>query len=165
MLFVVLYILKELFGYYLDWRKKDCDEKSRDGNLGWWNITSMPKARWQTLDGWWWWEVMCEMSGFYFGACLFFCKLWTCECLRSMALEFFFGACCGCHVWSKVALRIFCLDVNEDEMVVELKKQGRQAFCAMKCFWTFNLYCGICIWSLWSIGLVLKGWMHYRSLR
>ncbi len=37
-------------------------------------------------------------------------------------------------MWSKVAMRIFSLDFNEDGMVVELKKQGHQALCITKCF-------------------------------
>jgi len=31
-------------------------------------------------------------------------------------------------VWSKVDMRIFYLDVNEDATVVEFKKQGHQTF-------------------------------------
>jgi hypothetical protein len=42
------------------------------------------------------------------------------------AWVFFFGACSGYVVWSKVFVRIFSSDVNEDGMVVELKKQGCQ---------------------------------------
>jgi hypothetical protein len=59
-----------------------------------------------------------------------------------MVLEFFFGACCKCVVWSKVVVRNFCLDVNEDEMVVVLKKQGRQTLCAAKFFWIFTYVVG-----------------------
>ncbi len=66
-----------------------CDEKSRDVNLGGWNITSTLKVKWQTFDDWWWWEVMCGMCGFYFCVCLFFCRLWTCYYLWSMTLELF----------------------------------------------------------------------------
>jgi hypothetical protein len=54
-----------------------------------------------------------------------------------MVLELFFGACCRCVVWSKVVVRIFYLDVNEDKMVVKLKKQECQALCIAKCFWIF----------------------------
>ncbi len=42
-------------------------------------------------------------------------------------LNFFWCPLWTCCVWSKVAMRIFCLDINEDGMVVELKQQGCQA--------------------------------------
>ncbi len=57
-------------------------------------------------------------------------------------LSVFFCACCKCVVWSKVVVRIFCLDINEDRMVVELNKQGRQALCVPKCFWIFTYVVG-----------------------
>jgi len=39
-------------------------------------------------------------------------------------LSFFLCLLWMCYVWSKVVVKIFCLDVNENEMVVEFKKEG-----------------------------------------
>ncbi len=41
----------------------------------------------------------------------------------------------------------FCLDINEDRMVVELKKQGCQALYVARCFWIFTYVVWICILS------------------
>jgi hypothetical protein len=44
-----------------------------------------------------------------------------------MMLKFFLVPTPAC-VWSKVAMRIFSLDINEDGMVVELKQQDVKRF-------------------------------------
>lgn len=54
-------------------------------------------------------------------------------------------------------MKIFCLDINEDRMVIELKKQGCQALYGARCFWIFTYVVWICILSFRGIGLVLKG--------
>jgi hypothetical protein len=63
-------------------------------------------------------------------------------------LNFFWCPLWMCCVWSKVAMRIFCLDINEDGMVVELMQQGCQVLCVARCFWIFTYVVWIFILSL-----------------
>lgn len=63
---------------------------------------------------------MCEMCGF-----CFLLGYGLVSVYDRWHLNFFWCLLRMCCVWSKVVVRIFCLDVNEDKMVVEFKKEGR----------------------------------------
>ncbi len=72
------------------------------------------------------WCVGCVVFFFFFG--LFFVGYGLIIIYDQWHLNVFWCLQQVYNVWSKVDMKIFYMDVNEDAMMVEFKKQGHQAF-------------------------------------
>lgn len=95
------------------------DEKSQDDNLiGWYRNINHWKLKTNTTS---FQQLTRSVNVFYF---LFGCRLWTCLCFLIDNTWAFYGAYVVCYDHEY----FFWLDINEDKMVKELKKEGCQEF-------------------------------------